>query len=541
MNGELRGFTGRFITIAALAAATFVGAAPAVAAHAAAAAGGKLTLTKLAFAQHSVDASGGAAVVDLNWTVKDSNPSATSITGDVKVRMEGPQAGTYVGLTYDIPFALSGFTQGLTASGTAQDSTYSYAFTVPQYSFAGTAHWDVTQVIVQDDQHEKLSLSSNDLNKFAGTLTATELVDSTAPTYDSLAFPASYFPLLYVYNGGSGGSVTYFFNADDGQAGFWKGVLTLTGPGGQTLSTSFSDVYSIANQYGMCGAGIVFDDTNAGCEPAVSIPPSAAAGTWTVSKLELWDNAGNHATYSQLNVLPVTVTGNSVIKASGFAANPSQLDNWTQTATSQISMNMAGAKGGISAITVDFEPGGPCSQQTTTPTLNPDGTYSIPVSMFSLADSCAVGGIAVVDGAGDVSVYGTEYGEPDLGITLTRVPDTTPPVATGASLSPTTLTENPNTQFVDLTVDVADAVAPVTGMGATVFNSSGVIVGGGDGGVTSTLTGPVVFSASLEAGLPPGTYTVAFQITDAGGLTSSYGYPNTQPIPGGPLTFTVTA
>jgi hypothetical protein len=204
-------------------------------------------------------------------------------------------------------------------------------------------------------------------------------------------------------------------------------------------------------------------------------------------------------------------------------------------------MNVTGAKDGITSITVDFEPGGPCSQQTTTPTLNADGTYSIPVSMFSFANSCTVGGIAVVDGAGDVSVYGTEYGQPDLGITLTRVPDTTPPVATSASLSPTTLTQSPDSQDVGLTVDIADAVAPVNQMSATVFNSSGVPVGGVSGGVTSTLTGPVSIGVSLEAGLPPGTYTVGFQITDAGGLTSSYGYPTSQPAPGGPLTFTVTS
>ncbi len=530
MNGELRRLTGRILTASALAAICLTGAIPA-----ASAAGGKLTLSKLTFAEHTVDASAGAAVVDLTWTVKDSNGSATSISGDVNIRMEGPQSGTYVGLTYAVPFSLAGGTPGLTSSGTAQDSTYSYAFAVPQYGFATTARWDVTQVTVQDDQHERLS-QSGDLT----TLKATVLADTTPPTYDTLMFPASFFPTLYVYNGGTGGSLSYFFNADDAQAGFWKGILTLAGPGGKTLSTSFSDVYSIDNQYGACGAGLVFDDTNAQCQPSVTIPPTAAAGTWTVSKLELWDNAGNHATFSHLNVLPVTVTSDSVVKASGFAANPTQLDNWVQTATSQISMNVTGAQGGVSAITVDFEPGGPCSQQITTPTLNPDGSYSVPVSMFSIATSCAVAGVAVLDGAGDVSVYGAEYGEPDLGITLTRVPDTTPPVATSASLSATSLPESSNTQDIGLTVDVADAVAPVNQMSATVFNSAGIPVGGVSGGVTSTLTGPVSIGVSLEANLPPGTYTVGFQITDAGGLTSSYGYPTSQPAPSGPLTFTIT-
>jgi hypothetical protein len=41
--------------------------------------------------------------------------------------------------------------------------------------------------------------------------------------------------------------------------------------------------------------------------------------------------------------------------------------------------------------------------------------------------------------------------------------------------------------------------------------------------------------------MAPGTYTVAFTLTDAGGLYTHYGYPNTDPPPDGPLTFVVPA
>jgi hypothetical protein len=259
-------------------------------------------VTTLSFAQPSVDASSGGAVVNLNWTVKDSNSLATAITGDVKIRLAGPQTGTYVGLTYAIPFSLSGFTPGLTSSGTAQDSSYTYAFTVPQYSFAATANWVVTDVTVKDDKGESLNLSGTALNRYSGVLTAKELVDSTPPTYDSLELPVAIGPSRpYVFVGSSGGSSSYFFNADDAQSGFWKGVITLVGPDGKTLSANFSDVFSVDNGVGNCGAGVVFDDTSAECQPAVKIPAGTAAGTWTVSKLELWDNAGNHATYKNLN------------------------------------------------------------------------------------------------------------------------------------------------------------------------------------------------------------------------------------------------
>lgn len=502
----------------------------------------KLALTSLSWAQSRVDASGGNTAVNLNWSVRDSNAAATAISGDVKVRLAGPQAGTFVGQTLDIPFSLTGFIPGLTTSGTLQNSSYSYSFTVPRYSFSVTAQWTVIQVIVKDDQGQRLNLTGNDLNRYSGVLTATELVDSTPPTYDSLGFPVVGGPSRrYVFDGGSGGSSSYFFNADDAQSGFWKGVITLAGPGGKTLSSRFQEIFSVANGVGMCGAGVVFDDTSAECQPSVTIPAGTPAGTWTVSKLALWDNAGNHATYANLNVLPITVTSDSVIQASAFSANPTQVDNWVGTATSQVSMNVTGAIGGVTTIYVDFTAGSPCRQGSTSPTQNPDGSYSVDVSVFSIADSCSVAGIAVLDGAGDVSVYGSEYGRPDLGIELTRVPDTTPPVATGAQVSPASQPTNPNsTGFEGLTVDVNDAIAPVKQISTTVFNSSGQVVGGGSGGVTATLTGPVSTTASLPVGLPPGTYTVAFQLSDAGGLTSSYGYPNSPPVPGGPLVFTVT-
>lgn len=121
------------------------------------------------------------------------------------------------------------------------------------------------------------------------------------------------------------------------------------------------------------------------------------------------------------------------------------------------------------------------------------------------------------------------------------MPDTTPPVATSASLSyNTSIPENSGLAVV-LTVNVADAVAPVDEVSATVFNSAGSIVADGFSGESATtVNGPVEFTIPDSANLPPDTYTVAFQITDAGGLTSSYGYPTSPPVPGGPLQFTVT-
>jgi len=43
----------------------------------------------------------------------------------------------------------------------------------------------------------------------------------------------------------------------------------------------------------------------------------------------------------------------------------------------------------------------------------------------------------------------------------------------------------------------------------------------------------------LTSGLAAGTYTVGFTIVDVGGLQNTYG-PGGLPVPGGPLTLTVT-
>jgi hypothetical protein len=233
------------------------------------------------------------------------------------------------------------------------------------------------------------------------------------------------------------------------------------------------------------------------------------------------------------------VTANSVVSAGSFAATPDPVDNWTQNKTVQISMTVSGAKEDVAAIYVDFSVVSPCTQPTTTPTTGPAGTVSVLVNMLQIANSCQVTGVTVVDGAGDVALYGSQYGAPDPGLMLTRVPDTTPPVATGASLSQTTLPESSSSTFDGMTVDVNDAVVPVDEISVSIFNAAGDIVGGGDGGVSSTLSGPVIASFSVPP-RPAGVYTVAFMLTDAGGLVSSYGYPNTPPVPGGPLQFTVT-
>lgn len=144
---------------------------------------GRLALKALSFSPARIDASAGGAVATITWTVTDSNQNATSVTGNVYIRMAGSEPGTFAGQTYQVMYALDGAPNGeaTTVSGTAQESSYSFDFAVPQYASATTAKWVVTKVTAQDDQGEALSLSGDSLGRFARTVTATELADSKPP------------------------------------------------------------------------------------------------------------------------------------------------------------------------------------------------------------------------------------------------------------------------------------------------------------------------------------------------------------------------
>ncbi len=501
-------------------------------------------MTSLGFADSTVDASSGTAEVALNWTITDADTKATDVAGTVDIRMAGSTPGTYIGQTYAVTYDLTNTLTGenvTSTSGTAQDASFSYQFAVPQYAGTSTAQWVVTRVMAEDDQGHKIAPSGAQLNSFHPVLTATEAIDSTAPAYGSLLF-ANPDQRPYLYDNGVSASISYYFEVTDAQSGLWRGTIRLSGPDGQTIATPFSLTFSAQQQSYFCGTDPSFGPTDMLCDISVTIPAGAATGTWRVSSLTLTDNAGNVTTYKGLRALPVTVTEDAVMTASGFSFSPNPVDNWTGIGHTELSMRVTGATGGVTGVYVDEAVGDTCDQNSTTPTVNADGTISVPMSLLLPSATCTVTGIAVTDGVGDVSVYGTLYNAPDPGLVLTQVPDTTPPAVTSASLSTTSIPYSPDSQSLGLTVNVDDQVAPVEDCTVTVHDASGDVVGGGYGGcnVGNVLTGPIPITVDIPAGLAPGAYTVAFMLTDAGNLTSQFGYPDSAPVPGGPLQFTVT-
>jgi len=273
------------------------------------------------------------------------------------------------------------------------------------------------------------------------------------------------------------------------------------------------------------------------CDVEVKLPADSPSGTWSVSAIELTNNAGVSHRYTDVSPEPIRVTRNDTLSASGFALSPSLVDNWREAKVVTLSMLPSNVRDGLASILVESDG---CFASTEVPVIGSDGTASIPLWMSTLNSVCAVTGIALIDGAGDVAAYGSGYGAPALTLTATRIPDTTPPVALAASLSETTRLHSA-TNGINVNVTVDDTtLAPIKAFSVTFYDVNGVSVGGGDGGVQTGPDGMVHLLASVGS-LPVGTYAAGFTLYDAAGNYAQYGYPNGvgNPAPSGPLVLTV--
>jgi hypothetical protein len=512
-----------------------------------------LGVSALSFANPTVDAAdgGNTAPQTLNFTVTDSDTTATAVGGYVVLRQFGTSPDTYVGQPLEIQFTEgSSVNNGATyVSGTPASSTYSYTFGVPEYAAATNVTWGVSLISIYGGPGgEQTVLSGSALNGLSNTFTATEQVSTTTPNYQDLTVSTYNSTLTpYVYNGGEG-YAQYSVDIQDAQSGVWSGALTVTGPGGATETVPFSAYADpVDTEIVPCqGLGnFVWVDEQQMCSPEVSFPGDAPAGTWAVTAISLTNNAGQTQDYTGLDLAPITLTSDSVVKASGFKATPAQVDNWRSSATSTVSMDITGAQGGVSSI--QLYSNGFCPQSSTTPVKNANGSYSVTLTIPQLiqqSSSCTIDGVAITDGAGDLSLYGDDFTPTSVGIDITNVPDTTPPVATAASMSVTSIEQSQLPDEGDTIFPIVQTetlMAPINGDSTTVYDSSGTVVAESGGGVSVGANGVVDLNLGLPFTLPVGTYTVAFSLTDSGDLTTSYGGPGQKPVPGGPLTFTVTS
>ncbi|WP_238012022.1 hypothetical protein KZZ52_52505 [Dactylosporangium sp. AC04546] len=340
--------------------------------------------------------------------------------------------------------------------------------------------------------------------------------------------------------------MTYTFSINDAQSGFWKGTLKLAGPDGQSVTAPFEYTKSDSSTAVTCGGGFSGGDVyNLYCGVTLTLPAGSAAGNWRVATITVFDNAGALATFRNPQSQSVTVTSNATLSASGFTISPNPVNNWREDVLGTLTMSVAGAKKGVSAIYVDFDMGG-CRQWGSATTVNADGTISIPVRTFSNTQGCTVTGVAVVDGAANVAVYGALYNAPDPGLAIQRVPNTTPPVVTAATLNPSSIPFSELSQtWVQLVIQADILTAPINGYSLYIYDAAGNVVSQSVGGTGQAADGSITLYPYLPwwGGMGPGEYTVGFQLTDAGGLSSYYGmpdFPQSQPIPSGPLVLTIT-
>ncbi len=461
----------------------------------------------------------------------DTSTTAQDLNGSIYVqRYSGANA---IGPVEQIRFSLDGgwpvvrpYTGGIASS------SYAYDFLVTEYGPAAPVTYRVTKITATDDQGNTRTLSGGGIRP-AVVLAATQTIDIVPPVTDRVWLDSP--TKNQVYDDGYGAILRYgLYVQDDPGAGFWKGRIVLDGPG--TAEVVAPITLSDSDQGGMlCGDMQNWDPWFVECHVPVTLPAGSPTGDWKVKAVSLTDRAGNTSRYTGLDAPTVRVTRNEVISATGFALNPTQVNNWRESATTTLTFTANGVQGGLTATV----PTTGCSTWNQVLTEGPAGTYSLPVVMNELGSSCTIDGILLTDAAGSVSVYGAYYGAPMLDLRATRVPDTARPVAIAAALSRTEAAPGDLFNGISVNVTIDDVtLAPVTGFSTTIYNSLGHSVGGANGGIRVGPDGHVSLPVYFRD-LPPGTYTVGFTLTTSAGNSAWWGYPNGgAPGPSGPLVFT---
>jgi hypothetical protein len=497
----------------------------------------RVTITDLAFSSTTVDATEGPQALGLTWRVTNTDQRAITVTGLVELREF--QGGVAVGPVRALDFALRSGDADVTAdwNSTAQDSIYHYEMTIPQYATTDATAWRVTKVTAQDGRGHTAKLNAEDLVALGAQVTVTRLADLEGPTATTVSIDGR----DRVYHDGNGLVLTYRVTIDDVGLGFRRGTLVLAGPGGREVSAPF-EVRKESDWSAWCGedSWVSLPATWAYCAVTVPIAAGTPSGAWTVNRLRLVDEAGNVTVGRDFETSTVYVSRNQTIEASDFTVTPEFVDNWRESKTAELRFRAQSWGGPI--VDVDVETARMCTTWGSTPTFHDDGTVSVTLTIPAGSAGCEVTGIALTDEGGNMSFYGSPYRAPALDLVVAPVPDDTPPLV--LSVVPPkkvwTVSELENAWGIGFNVQVDNSSgAPVTGGWAVLYDSTGQSVGGHSGGNSEDPDGWV--NLSVSANPVPGEYVIGFEISDAAGNASRFGFPNSSypDPPGGPLTITV--
>ncbi|MER7177931.1 hypothetical protein ABT404_00275 [Streptomyces hyaluromycini] len=541
-------------SMTAAGVACLLGAVPAVAAPAGAenhvAAPGAASATgvsALSFSAKSVDATSGSATIDLSWTMTSSNPNASGFGGDIHLRRINPKTGAYIGTELAVDFDSQGSPSGgvtIGSGATPASTTYTWTVAVPQYGATTKTTWAVSEIRGADGADDSIDWTAPELSAFPRTFTAKTTADQGYPSLDQIALAQGAQATVYEAPG-QGATLRYQLDSQETRSGVYGGTVVATGPDGRTARGSFAIGWDWSEGYQGCGYIDWMQRQLLDCAVTVPLPAGLPEGDWKVTEVDLTSNAGVTHAYTGLSEAAVHVTSDSVLSATGFAFTPSQIDSWhSPVPTAQLSLRPSGAVGGISSVQLTSwgNNANECTQLSTTPTVQDDGTITVPVRGLPRQFSCQLTGVIITDGHGDQAVYGASLGAPDIDATLTNIPDTVLPTVDTVTVTPDTIAAGDTQTWIKLTIDVSASTAGVNGLDLYLVDASGHAASIQSGGVPTTFSGPIDEYFTLPQGTAPGQYTIGFRLQDQGYKTVSYGLPGTgsQPTPGGPATLTVT-
>ena len=397
-----------FVTLLAAVFALVVPAGSALAAERS-----RITISNVSWSTNAVDVTSGPTSVSLTWAVTDTNAAATQLTGTVLIQQYVGDSA--VGPALPVKFAVSIDDPALVYAdpgSTAQSSTYRYDFFVLQYGAAEHHTWRVTKVTAADNAGTAKNLGGGDVAR----LEVTGLVDTTAPRVLDVAKTAE--TPTPMFDSGAGVTLRYIMFIDEPESGFWKGRVTFSGPGGARITVPLR-LEDHGGPFPFCGDQEVVVTSSVVCDVVLNVPAGSPSGTWSIAAVVLTNSVEVSERYLDANPNPVQVTRNDVLSASDFSLTPTEVDNRFEDAILTLSMQTSGVHDGLPFVNVESSI---CGQLGFTPTLSADGTATVQLQFPTFARLCTVNAIWMVDGAGNVAVYGTSHNAPPLDLSAHTVP-----------------------------------------------------------------------------------------------------------------------